>query len=147
MQPAPRPALAPELDRQLFGYWLGPREQDEIPARPVGRPTGAVLPELGVDLRTATEIRCLDLVPVQSYWLVLSELGRYTYQHTSGMLFGEQWMFAPVGDVVGPWPVTFTVDYMPALTLDEVEMRYGIAARHRARPDALAVQLRLWRRS
>lgn len=141
------PAPPGELDRQVFGYWFGPREQNQIPARPIGRPTGAVLPEAGIDLRTAIEARCLDLVPVQNHWLVLSELGRYTYQHTSGMIHGERWVFVPVTEAVGSWPVLFAVDYTPALSLDDVENRYGVDARQRARPDALAVQLRLWRRS
>jgi hypothetical protein len=74
----------PVRDRQVYGYWFGPSDGD-IPSAPMGRLPGAVLPEIGKDLH-APELICLDLVPVDNYWLVLSEVGRYTYRHTTGLL-------------------------------------------------------------
>lgn len=134
--------IAPEHPSQVFGYWFGPGQ--DPPAAPVGLPTGALLPALGVTF-AADVIVCLDLVPVRNYWLVLSELGRYTYQHTSGLLLGEQWRFAPVREVAGGWPVLFSVAYDEPLSRAEIVDRYGEDAAARARPDACAVQLRLSR--
>jgi len=71
----------PELRGQIFGYWFDPEE--EILDRPIGPPTGAVLPRPGSSFRDA-ELLCLDLVPVDNYWLVLSELGRYTVSPYNG---------------------------------------------------------------
>jgi hypothetical protein len=88
----------PELRDQVFGYWVGPDEP--IPDRPIGPPTGAVLPRPGSSFHDA-ELLCLDLVPVENYWLVLSELGRYTYLHTTGLLHDEPWIFVPVREVLG----------------------------------------------
>jgi hypothetical protein len=134
--------LKPERDRQVFGYWFGPRE--EIPSAPTGRPTGAVLPEIGKDLH-APELICLDLVPVDNYWLVLSEVGRYTYRHTTELLYGEQFCFVPVREAVDAWPVVFHVEYADPIAPDLIAARYGNDAWANARPDALAVQLRLIR--
>ena len=137
--------LQPELERQVFGYWFGPGE--EIPASPVGWPTGAVLPTLGETIGAA-ELICLDLVPVvHNYWLVLSELGRYTYRHTSGLLVGEEWRFVPVKDASGAWPVVFDAAYAESLRPSNIEKLYGFEASTRARLDVHAVRLRLQRRS
>ncbi len=110
----------------------------------MGRPTGAVLPRTGKDLRAA-DLVCLDLVPVENYWLVLSELGRYTYRHTSGLLHDEKWCFVPVPDAVDGWPVAFSVEYAESTAPNMIAASYGIEAEGRARPDASAVQLRLVR--
>jgi hypothetical protein len=131
----------PELPDQVFGYWFGPREA--IPARPIGPPTGAVLPKPGTTFRDA-ELFCLDLVPVENYWLVLSELGRYTYLHTSGLLHNEKWFFVPVQETLGEWPVRFSASYAPSLPWAKLD-QYGREVLERARPDAPAVQLRLRR--
>ncbi len=134
--------LEPELLRQVFGYWFGPSE--EIPDAPIGRPTGAVLPELGRDLHEQ-DLVCLDLISVQNYWLVLSELGRYTYRHTTGLLHDEQWRFVPVPDAVDRWPVVFSVTYTDSIEPDAIAAGYGDEASTRTRRDAAAVQLRLVR--
>jgi len=131
----------PELREQIFGYWVGP--DDEIPDRPIGPPTGAVLPLPGSSFRDA-ELLCLDLMPVENYWLVLSELGRYTYRHTAGMLYGEEWVFVPVREVLGEWPVRFLATYAESLAPSALA-RYGAEAPARARHDAPVVQLRLRR--
>lgn len=139
--------LAPELGRQVFGYWFGPGE--EIPASAVGSPTGAVLPptrDLIKDTPVGSEIVCLDLVPVHNYWLVLSELGRYTYRHTAGLLNDEAWRFVPVKEAVGMWPVVFEAKLADPIAVPDIEARYGFEASTRARLDAPAVQLRLSRR-
>lgn len=143
IQRSTQPRLEPELARQVFGYWFGPSE--EIPNAPVGRPTGAVLPEIGKDLR-AQELVCLDLVPVENYWLVLSEMGRYTYRHTTGLLYGEPFCFAPVREAVDEWPVVFSVAYTESIAPQAIAAKYGIDAAARARTDAPAVQLHLTRR-
>jgi hypothetical protein len=132
----------PELRDQVFGYWVGPDEED-IPDRPIGPPTGAVLPLPGSSFRDA-ELFCLDLIPVENYWLVLSELGRYTYQHTTGLLYDEQWFFVPVPEVLGEWPVRFIATYAQSLAPSALA-RYGEEVLTRARQDALAVQLHLRR--
>jgi hypothetical protein len=131
----------PELRDQVFGYWFGPDEP--IPDRPIGPPTGAVLPRPGSSFRDA-EILCLDLVPVENYWLVLSELGRYTYRHTTGLLHDEEWIFVPVLEALGMWPARFAATYAESLAPSALA-RYGAEVPTRARPDALAVQLRLRR--
>jgi hypothetical protein len=130
--------IAPELDRQVFGYWFGPDEL--IPPSPVGRPMGAVLPILGASM-DAPEIVCLDLVLVQNDWAVLSELGRYTYRHTWGLMHDEEWRFVPVPEAVGDWPEAFAVAMAPSLTYAELEARYGAEVASRARSDAPNVQL------
>jgi hypothetical protein len=132
--------ILPEVTGQVAGYWFGPGES--VPAHPVGRPTGAVLPERRSTFSEAV-ITCLDLVPVQNYWLVLSELGRYTYRHTSGLLLDEKWIFVPVPEAAGKWPRKYDVSYGPALPPVQIAAAYGIEAAQRARPDANAVQLRL----
>lgn len=138
-----QPRLDPELERQLFGYWFGPHEA--LPSAPIGRPTGAVLLEIGKDLLSA-EIVCLDLVPVENYWIVLSELGRYTYRHTAGLIHGEKWRFVPIPEgVAGKWPAVFAVAYAASLPHQRIAARYGAEAAARARTDARAVQLRLTR--
>lgn len=134
--------LAPELDRQVFGYWFGPG--DEIPTSPIGSPTGAVLPRMNTTIGSS-DLLCLDLVPVQNYWLVLSELGRYTYQHTSGMLNGEEWRFVPVKEAAGRWPVVFRVTFADAIHPDHVQDHYGFEASTRVRLGAPVVQLHLLR--
>ncbi len=102
-----------------------------------------MLPRPGSSFRDA-EILCLDLVPVENYWLVLSELGRYTYDHTTGMLYDEEWVFVPVREVLGAWPVRFAATYAESVAPSALA-RYGAEVSARARPDALAVQLRLRR--
>ncbi|HEX3478780.1 MAG TPA: hypothetical protein VHT91_27350 [Kofleriaceae bacterium] len=134
--------LVPELKGQVFGYWFGPGE--EIPGAPVGWPTGAILPPLRGAI-TDLEVVCLDLVPVHNYWLVLSELGRYTYRHTAGLLNGEEWRFAPVKEAVGMWPMVLSVGFADSIATAEIEARYGFEASTRTRLDAPAVQLRLRR--
>ena len=136
--------LAPELDRQLFGYWFGPGE--DIPRAPIGWPTGAVLPRSGQGVELDDFI-CLDLVPVNNYWLVLSERGRYTYRHTAGLLNGEAWRFVPVKEPAGSWPVVFDANFAPPLGPHAIESHFGFEAASRSRPDAPAVQLRLVRRT
>lgn len=140
---APSPLkVDPELRDQVFGYWFGPGE--DIPSRPIGPPTGAVLPGPGSSFHDA-ELLCLDLIPVDNYWLVLSELGRYTYDHTSGLLYGEEWRFVPVREVVGgEWPVRFLATYAEPLEPSALA-QYGAEVLTRARLDAPAVQLRLRR--
>lgn len=140
-QPVP---ARPELKGQVFGYWFGPRER--IPKDPPGVPTGAVLPRGRTPFKTK-QLSCLDLVNVQNYWLVLSELGRYTYNHTTGLLRGEDWSFVPVPEVTGRWPVAYAVSYDEPLSASEVARLYGADVASRARPDAPAVQLRLVQRS
>jgi hypothetical protein len=142
MQPSAQVWFEPERARQVFGYWFGPSE--EVPSAPLGRPTGAVLPVLGTDLR-APELICLDLVPVENYWLILSEVGRYTYRHTTGLLYGEQFRFVPVREAVGTWPVVFLVEYAESIAPEMIAARYGVDAAGHARKDARAVQLRLVR--
>lgn len=132
----------PELRDQVFGYWFGPDE--EIPDRPIGPPTGAVLPKRRSSFRDDAELLCLDLIPIDNYWIVMSELGRYTYAHTSGMSYDEEWVFVPVPEVAGPWPVRFRAEYAEPLVHSELT-QYGEEARIRARQDAPAVQLRLRR--
>ena len=127
----------------MFGYWFGPHEAP--PRAPIGRPTGAVLLESGKDLRAA-EILCLDLVPVENYWLVLSELGRYTYRHTAGLIHGEKWRFVPIPEKAdGAWPTIFAVAYADSIAHQQIAARYGADAAARGRTDARAVQLRLTR--
>jgi hypothetical protein len=138
--------LAPELGGQVFGYWFGPGE--EIPAAPVGWPTGAVLPstkDLIQHTPVGSEIVCLDLVPVHNYWLVLSEFGRYTYRHTAGLLNDEAWRFVPVKEAVGLWPMVFEAKLADPIAVPAIEALYGFEALTRARHDAPAVQLRLSR--
>lgn len=135
--------LAPELDRQVFGYWFGPGETP--PPSPVGWPTGAILPAVGRSL-SELEVTCLDLVPVHNYWLVLSERGVYTYRHTAGLLNGEtDWRFVPARQVLGEWPVIFNAALLDPVDPADIESRYGFEAATRARLDAPAVQLRLQR--
>jgi hypothetical protein len=134
--------LVPELDRQVFGYWFGPG--DDILGAPMGWPTGAVLPPENGAI-TDPEVVCLDLVPVHNYWLVLSELGRYTYRHTAGLLNGEEWRFVPVKEAVGMWPMIFSVSFVESIATGAIEARYGFEASTRARVDAPAVQLCLRR--
>jgi hypothetical protein len=95
----------------------------------------------------ASELICLDLVPVHNYWVVLSELGRYTYRHTAGLLNGEDWRFVPVKEAAGRWPVVFGVAYANSIRHVEIKTRYSFEASTRARLDAPAVQLRLKRQS
>ncbi|HEX8107161.1 MAG TPA: hypothetical protein VF516_05500 [Kofleriaceae bacterium] len=133
----------PELRHQVFGYWFGPDE--DIPDRPIGPPTGAVLPHPGSSFREDAELLCLDLIPIDNYWIVLSELGRYTYGHTSGLLYDEEWVFVPVRDAVdGKWPVRFLATYAESVEPSELA-QYGEEVPTRARHDAPAVQLRLRR--
>jgi hypothetical protein len=134
--------LRPELDGQVFGYWFGP--DDSIPDAPVGSPTGAVLPRPAASIG-ALELTCLDLVPVHNWWLVLSELGRYTYRHTAGLLNGEDgWRFVPVKNAAaGAWPLVYSVEFAESMPADTIEAAYGFEASTRARLDAPAVQLRL----
>jgi hypothetical protein len=122
--------IDPELDRQVFGYWFAPGEA--ISPFPPGRPTGAVLPRIGASLDDP-EVRCLDL----------SEPGRHTYRHTSGLLHDQQWRFVPVPEAVGDWPVVFALTHADSLTREEINAWYGPDAALRARPDVPAVQLRL----
>jgi hypothetical protein len=136
--------LKPELEHQVFGYWFGPGEP--IPPAPVGAPTGAVLPRQIATMKDA-ELICLDLVPVHNYWLVLSELGRYTYRHTSGLLSGEEWRFVPVADAVGSWPIVFVASFDDSIAPTGIEKHYGFEASTRARLDAPVVQLHLMRQS
>jgi hypothetical protein len=75
---------------------------------------------------------------------VLSELGRYTYDHTSGLLYDEEWKFVPVPEVVGAWPVYFIATYAESVEPPALA-RYGAEVPARARQDAPAVQLRLRR--
>ena len=75
---------------------------------------------------------------------MLSELGRYTYQHTTGLLHDEEWIFVPVREALGAWPVRFAATYADSLAPSAL-VRYGAEVPARARPDALAVQLRLRR--
>lgn len=138
--------LAPELGRQVFGYWFGPGE--EIPSTPVGWPTGAVLPPpnaLIQDTPAGSDIVCLDLVPVHNYWLVLSELGRHAYRHTAGLFNDEAWRFVPAKGAVGLWPVVFDAKLADPIAVPDIEALYGFEASTRARLDAPAVQLRLSR--
>jgi hypothetical protein len=133
----------PELPCQVFGYWFGPEEH--VSVRPVGPPSGAVLPRANSSFSRETELDCLDLVPVQNYWRVLSDLGRYIYRHTSGVLHGERWIFVPVPEALeGRWPVRFRVSYAPSLTWDSLKA-WGREAALRARKDAPTVQLHLRR--
>lgn len=134
--------LKPELERQVFGYWFGPGES--IPSTPIGWPTGAVLPQQSASIKDV-DLVCLDLVPVQNIWLVLSELGRYTYRHTSGLLVGEEWRFVPVADAAGGWPIAFVASFADSISPIEITTHYGFEASTRARIDAPAVQLRLRR--
>lgn len=135
--------VSPELVGQVAGYWFGPG--DRVPPRPVGNPTGALLPARGTDFR-APQLTCLDLVPVRNYWIVLSELGRYTYRHTSGLLLDERWIFVPMPEFTdGKWPRKYAVTYGSSLRHNQIAAAYGDEAASRARPDADAVQLRLRR--
>jgi hypothetical protein len=139
---APSPLkVDPELRDQVFGYWFGPGE--DIPSRPIGPPTGAVLPGPGSSFHDP-ELLCLDLIPIDNYWIVMSELGRYSYDHTSGLLYDEEWKFVPVPGVAGPWPVSFIATYAEPLEPSGFA-RYGAEVPARARHDARAVQLRLRR--
>lgn len=133
----------PEIPRQVFGYWFGPGEP--VSKRPVGPPTGAVLPKTNASFALDIELDCLDLVPVQNYWLILSDLGRYTYRHTSGLLHDERWLFVPVPEALeGKWPVRFHATYGPSLAWGSLK-EWGSEAPLRARKDAPLVQLHLRR--
>jgi hypothetical protein len=138
----PRTAVKPEVRGQVAGYWFGPGER--VPRKPVGLPTGALLPARGSSVAD-DELLCLDLVPFQHFWIPLSEAGRYTYRHSSGILFDTQpWLFVPVPEATGGrWPVKFLVSYGTPLERAAVEERYGKEVARRARPDVPAVQLRL----
>jgi hypothetical protein len=136
--------VQPELVRQVFGYWFGPAES--IPDAPVGPPTGAVLPRSDTAIG-ADELLCLDLVPVHNYWIVLSELGRYTYRHTSGLVDGETgWRFVPVKEAAADTgPIVYSAEFADSVQPRDIEASYGFEASTRARLDAPAVQLRLRR--
>jgi len=60
------------------------------------------------------------------------------------MLYGEEWVFVPVREVLGEWPVRFLATYAESLAPSALA-RYGAEAPARARHDAPVVQLRLRR--
>src|SRR5512134_791152 len=102
-----------------------------------------------IDVVSATVVAPLPpltAAPPQLHWCYLvSELGRYTYRHTAGLLNGEEWRFVPVKEAVRMWPVVFSVDFASSIATGEIEARYGFEASTRARLDAPAVRLRLRR--
>jgi hypothetical protein len=130
-----------ELAGQIYGYWFEPGAR--IPSSPVGCPTGAVLPRLWEDLNRS-ETFCLDLVTVEGRWLVLSELGRHTHLHSSGLLRRERWRFVPVPEAVdGEWPAAFSACFVDSIGYANIEECYGQEATRGARADSPSVQLRL----
>ena len=139
MSPVPREVL----EGQLSGYWLD-RDQPTTP-RPTYEYTGAVLPRRNeADL---VDFVCLDLVLVdagpQFVWLPLSEVGRYTYAHSLGLIYGESWRFVIYdrGGVIQE----YAASYDEALPQERIAYYYGNDAAMRARQDYPAVQLRLRR--
>jgi hypothetical protein len=122
---------------QVTGYWFGPR--DEIPPRPEGRPTGAVLAELGGTLYTAP---CLDLVLVNYLWVPLSMTGAPTYMHAAGLMAQETWRFVLADE---PWPSIAIAELATPLPPTQIQAKFGIDAHVRARHDREAVQIRFRR--
>lgn len=77
-------------------------------------------------------------------WYPLSEAGRYTYLHSSGLIYGERYRFVPRTQ---PWAteVYEAADYGEFLEPAEVARLYGQEAAARARPDRKTVQFVLSR--
>jgi hypothetical protein len=133
----------------IEGVWLGPERT--VPARKPERFSSAVLPTLATNVPRARTFRCLDLVQVATVdppgdwaWMVLSEAGIHTYEHTIGMNRGERWRFV-TWEAGGP--CVFGVDLAQGLPHVQISRAYGDVASHRVRRDRLAVQLQLTRTS
>lgn len=139
--PTVSPSTRKEIPGQFLGYWLEPGRP--VAAIPTGiRETGAVLRRL--DDQTSDNFECLDLVLVDAaamfIWMPLSDAGRYTYAHSSGLLRGEPWRFA--ARVAAGW-VEYLASYSSSLQPSQLLFAYGAEAQARARRDIPAVQLRL----
>jgi hypothetical protein len=141
MSPTPREVI----EGQLSGYWLD-RDQP-TPPRPTYEYTGAVLPRRDED--RLVDFLCLDLVLVEVgptfVWLPLSDVGRYTYAHSLGLIYGEPWRLVIYdrGGVIEEYDAT----YGESLPPERIAYHYGNDAAMRARQDYPAVQLRLRRRA
>ena len=135
-------ATTEEIPGQVNGFWFAP--DAEIPdVAPGYRPTGAVLPR--PDGSNEAELTCLDLVPIETAWLPLSEAGRYTYAHSEGLMRDERWRFRTIGSATAK-AIAYEAVYAESLsTPAEVARLYGDEAARRSRPDRPIVQLRLRR--
>jgi hypothetical protein len=138
-------ALREVIEGQLFGYWL---DQDRpTPPRPTYEYTGAVLPRLAE--KDLIDFVCLDLVLVDAgptfVWLPLSDVGRYAYSRSLGLIYDEPWSLAIYdhGDIVQEYDDA----YAESLPQEQIAYYYGNAAAMKARQDYPAVQLRLRRRT
>jgi hypothetical protein len=132
------------LEGQLSGYWLD-RDQP-TPPRPTYEYTGAVL--LRSDEDDLVDFRCLDLVLVDAgskfVWLPLSEMGRHTYAHSLGLIYGEPWRLVIYDR--GGGIQAYDASYDESLPQERIAYYYGNDAAMRARQDYPTVQLRLRRR-
>jgi hypothetical protein len=133
------------IEGQLSGYWL---DRDRpVPPRPTYAYTGAFLPRR--DEKALVDFLCLDLVRVDAgpgpgfVWLPLSDVGRYTYAHSLGLLYGEAWRLVvyDCGGIVQKYEAA----YGEALLPEQIACHYGDDAALRARQDYPTVQLRLRR--
>lgn len=132
------------LNGELEGAWA-PGEQ-EVSWRPEPF-SSAVLPSLGTDLASETEMICLDLARVDTVsppneweWAVLSDVALHTYDHLIGMKRGDPWRFHAW--VSGRLKV-YKAELAPALPPSQIARRYGDAASRHARKDRPALQLKL----
>jgi hypothetical protein len=136
----PRAESRPNIAGQISGFWFRPG-QDVPQVEPQWLPTGALMPRLGE--RLAPGGVALLLVPIDRIWYPLSELGAYTYAHSEGLLRGEAWTFVPREAAGKPWPRPFVATLGERLPPNCIEAMYGPDVAERARPDALALQVRL----
>ena len=133
--------ISKELQGQWSGFWLDPgRKLGPLP--PATGPTGATLRRLGEE--RIDEFVCLDLVRVETRdgleWIPLSEAGCYTYAHSLGLLAKEPWQLVIWN---GTAVSVYDAGYADLLAPELIALLYGAEAQGRARPDRLAVQLRL----
>ncbi len=131
------------IDGQVFGYWCGAVR--EVPDKPQGRPTGAILLPAGESL-DRDEVSCLDLSVFDSIWAVMPEHSKYTYSHTCELQYDDnELLFIPVPEVLDAWPVKFRVKFGEPIGIDEISKLYGDEAASRASEERLSLTLRLSR--
>jgi len=130
----------------IEGLFVGPGQTvSGMPSRLLS----AVLPVLSADSTCDSAFVCLDLYqrvtddpPRDWEWHVVSEIGRYSWEHTIGLDLGEIWKFVT-------WsygaPHTYAVVYASPIEPGDIAAAYGAEAAHRAWPQDKAVQLKLTR--
>jgi len=130
----------------IEGLFVGPGQTvSGMPSRLLS----AVLPVLSADPARDSAFVCLDLYqrvidgpPRDWEWHVVSEIGRYSWDHTIGVDLGEIWKF--VTWAYGA-PRTYAVVYALPIEPGDLAAAYGPEAMRRAWPQDRAIQLMLTR--